>query len=148
MTYPTTELGTWASLVPHEGISVEAMVDEALGEFGGNFDTAAICAEYRTAINAALPGRVTLAGNDFYGPALDEDRDWDGAPDLPDIARIVANVDFWAIAARHERTNPEARATAMRAEADRLLGLGQDERILPDLYERLIQPRPWHEQPD
>lgn len=111
--YPTTELGSWASLVPREGITPESGVLEALGGHEDDYDLDGLLDAYRDAINAALPDRITLAGDQFYGPALAGDRDWDGAPDLPDIATAVEGADFWALAAQFER-QPEADRPTLR----------------------------------
>lgn len=100
--YPTTELGTWAALVPHEGTSVEDMISTALGEHAGGYDAGGLAVAFRAAVNAALPDQITLAGDIFYGPALAEDRAWDGAPALPDIDVLVEGIDFWEIAAQFE----------------------------------------------
>jgi hypothetical protein len=90
-----------------ESPSVEQYVDEAFGSEGPDgFNTAGIVSEFRNAINDALPPSVSLCGNEFYGPYYAADKDFDGYQltedgDL-DITGIIEDIDFWAIAARHD----------------------------------------------
>lgn len=100
----TTSYGSWASVTQTEGITLEAGVSEALGDFADDYDIEAVCAGYRAAINEGLPAGVVLAGNEFYGPAYPQDQDWDG--ELA-IKAIVEDVGFWEIAARYDRTANE-----------------------------------------
>ncbi|MFI0156174.1 hypothetical protein [Streptomyces lydicus] len=107
MSYTTTEFGTWANYGDQYNVSVEASVGDAIS--GGDADWrerleasgafARIVAEYRDAINAALPERVALAGNDFYGPHFKDDYTWDGELD---IAETVQGVDLMAIVERND----------------------------------------------
>jgi len=97
----TTSYGTWTNHANHLTAGVEHSVVEALGDFGADYDIDGIVADYRAAINAALPDSVTLSGDEFIGPAYDADHDWDG--DL-NITEIVEGVDFWGIVARHDTT--------------------------------------------
>ena len=90
----TTSYGTWNNLVDPRALSVEQTISEALGAFGADYDIDAIAADYRAAINAALPEGVSLNGNDFYGPYDKDDR--------LDIKSVVDSVDFWAIVAKHD----------------------------------------------
>ncbi|MDG4784368.1 type II toxin-antitoxin system prevent-host-death family antitoxin [Micromonospora sp. WMMD1102] len=101
----TTSYGTWAN-ADGSHLTVEDSVVVALGDHVSDYDVDAVAADYRAAINDALPDSVSLSGNDFYGPA--HDREFDGYPltehgDL-DLSAIVNGVDFWEIAARHDRT--------------------------------------------
>lgn len=101
----TTSYGTWCTKVDDLALTVEQTIAETLGD-ADEYDIDAIAADYRTAINKALPEGVTLAGNDFYGPYYTEDATW--GPELEDedgrldIKAIVLGVDLWAIAAKHE----------------------------------------------
>lgn len=101
----TTSYGTWNNRVDGDALTVEQTIAETLGD-ADEYDIDAIAADYRTAINKALPEGVTLAGNDFYGPYYTEDATW--GPELEDedgrldIKAIVGNIDLWAIAAEHE----------------------------------------------
>lgn len=113
----TTSYGTWNNQVEPYSLTVAQSVLEAFGSGEGveDFDLAAIEADYREAINNALPPHVTLTGDEFIGPAYDKDIDWTGYPveDVPagledevdaplDIKAIIDSIDFWEIAARHE----------------------------------------------
>jgi len=108
MTYTTTDYGSWYN---HAGApTVESYVADACDggdaewaeqmEKTGAFDR--IADDFRTAVNEALPDRVALCGDEFIGPAYDEDCTWDG--DL-DIAEIINDVDFWAIVEKHDVDN-------------------------------------------
>lgn len=66
-----------------------------LGDAADEFDTVAIEAELRQAIEAQLPSDVVLAGAFLYAP-YGSTHDWDA------IRARLADIDFWAIAARHE----------------------------------------------
>lgn len=94
----TTSYGSWFNHQGHE-LNIETSVVVALGDYGREYDVDAIARDWAEAINEALPHGVTLAGDEFYGPAYAEDRDWDG--DL-DITAAIEGVDFWAIAEKHE----------------------------------------------
>lgn len=101
----TTDYGTWANHGDSTNVSVEASIADALS--GGEADwrerveesgaAARIAADWRAAINAALPDGITLAGNRFYGP-------YDDRPDVDivDIVAVVAGVDLDAIIDRHD----------------------------------------------
>lgn len=95
---------TWIVTDPYEGIddpdrptrptgpgTVEETVTLLLGDYADWANIPAVAADYRAAINAALPDGVVLDGNEFHGPA--------GA--ALDIQATVDGVDFWAIAKRH-----------------------------------------------
>lgn len=103
-----TSYGTWNNNVEPFTLTVEQTVSEALGEFADEYDIPAIAAEYREQINAALPDSVSLCCNEFIGPYRQADTDFDGYPITEDgaldIKAIVASVDFWAIAERHDQT--------------------------------------------
>ena len=105
MTYIiTTSYGSWAQNVKHAEMTLEDTVLDALSDgHAGKTDTQGIIAAYREAINKALPDSVALCGDEFYGPALAKDEDFDGF-DLTedgtlDINAIVQAIDFWEIVA-------------------------------------------------
>ena len=101
----TTSYGTWCNRVDPYSLSVEQSVVEALGDYADDYDVEAIAADWRRAINEALPPGVSLVGNEFIGPAYPEANAFDGYPHdeySVDIRAIVESVDFWSIAARHE----------------------------------------------
>ena len=92
----TTSIGTWATVVGSTYGSMTQDIAGDLGEYAEDHDLDAIETDYRDAINAALPEGVTLAGDEFYGPAHE-------AIDRDAIREAVEGVDFWAIAERHAR---------------------------------------------
>lgn len=108
MAYITnTSYGTWNNHVDQYSTGLEHTVTEAFGSYGpDDFDFDAIVSDYRNAINDALPDSVTLAGDEFIGPAYADDQDFDGYPmdedGSLDIKAIVEDVDLWEIIARHE----------------------------------------------
>lgn len=132
----TTSYGTWCNQVDQYSTSVEHTVGEAFGSFGADdYDFDGIVRAYRDAINSALPDSVTLAGDEFIGPAYAEDQDWTGYPTVQgpdgledeyegslDIAAIVEDVDLNAVMKRHElwdasRVAQELGYTSKSAEA-------------------------------
>ena len=103
----TTSYGTWTSRVDPYSLSVEQTVREALGDYADQYDVDAIAADYRQAINQALPEGVSLCGDEFIGPYHSDDATW--GPELETEGRlnirvIVESVDFWGIVAKHEIT--------------------------------------------
>ncbi|WP_405149414.1 hypothetical protein OG589_14440 [Sphaerisporangium sp. NBC_01403] len=104
----TTTFGTWNNRVQDGELTVEQSVYVALGDYADDYDLDAVAADYRAAINDALPSSVSLCGDEFIGPYYAEDRDFDGYPtdedDRLDIKAIVEGIDFWAIAAEHDTT--------------------------------------------
>lgn len=105
----TTSYGTWYN---HTGsnLTVEADVADFIG--GGPSEWVAQCEAtgalekmvdaYRAAINAALPEGVSLAGDEFYGPAYEEDYAWEGELDL---AEIIQGIDLGDIVDEHDPDN-------------------------------------------
>jgi len=63
----TTDYGTWHNLMGGTTRTIDDYVREALDD-ESDYDVDAIVTEYRDAINEVLPDRVTLNGNDLYGP--------------------------------------------------------------------------------
>lgn len=102
----TTSYGTWNNRVEPSDLTVEQSVTVSLGDYASEYDIDEIVSEYRTAINAVLPAGVSLIGDEFIGPYSPADATW--GPELEDedgrlnIKAIVEDIDFWAIAARHE----------------------------------------------
>jgi hypothetical protein len=100
----TTSYGTWNDRVEPHSANFSTSVYEALGDFADDYDTDAIEADYRNAINEALPDGVSLCGDEFIGPAYDAD--FDGYPTDEygrlDIRTIVESVDFWEIVSKHD----------------------------------------------
>lgn len=90
----TTQYGSWNRADP-SSLTLADSVATALGGFVGDFDIDGICVDYRAAINESLPDGVSLLGDEFYGPWPHVD---------VDLRAIVAGVDFWAIAERHDTT--------------------------------------------
>lgn len=105
----TTSYGSWSRVAGQGGgsLTLHGTVEQALGNWPG-IDVDAVAADYRTAINQALPPPVSLCGDEFYGPAGYEVVDWesDGYPvdedGALDIAAVVDSVNFWAIVNRHD----------------------------------------------
>ena len=94
MTTVTAEYGSWNTL-SGTGLGEPAeSVAAALGEFAGDYDIDALTAEYVAAINSALPDGVSLNGREFYGPYPRRE---------VGIRAVVEAIDFWEIAARHEK---------------------------------------------
>jgi hypothetical protein len=100
MSDTTTSFGSWNSVSGRRSISLEQEIGGALGVWDENLTDAqvsAVITEWRGRINAALPPRVKLCGNEFYGPAYPEDDEFDGYPHDDDgnldIAAIIDQVD-------------------------------------------------------
>jgi hypothetical protein len=102
----TTIYGTWTTRVEPYSATFATSVYEALGDYADECDIDAIAADYRNAINEALPEGVALVGDEFIGPAYDADCDFDSYPTDEygrlDIKTIVESVDLWAIVAKHD----------------------------------------------
>lgn len=103
----TTNYGTWCNQVDQYNTSPEASLADFFGSEGADgFDFDAIVADYRQAINEALPDSVVLAGDQFYAPYYEADRDFDGYPldedGGLDIKAIVDDIDLNAIVERHQ----------------------------------------------
>ncbi|MFE3461387.1 hypothetical protein ACFXKD_27905 [Nocardiopsis aegyptia] len=78
------------------GLSPEDYVAGALGERGDDYDIEPLVVEFRDAVNAELPEGVSVRGDQVFGPEHDR-------PEV-DLVEAVEAVDFWAIAAKHDRT--------------------------------------------
>lgn len=106
----TTSYGTWNNKVDRYRLTVEQSVVEAFGAEGTDgFDLPAIVADYRAAINEALPQGVTLVGDEFIGPYRPEPDAFAGYPVDDDggldIKAIVDDIDLWAIIEKHDIRN-------------------------------------------
>lgn len=106
----TTSYGTWTNRCEPYAAGFAQSVRESLGDYADDYDLdgpEGLTRAYRDAINEALPPGVSLCGDEFIGPWKAADDAFDGYPltDLGglDIKAIVEDVDFWAIAARHEK---------------------------------------------
>lgn len=103
----TTSYGTWVNHGDDSNATVEASIADAINggdkdwrermESSGAMDD--IARDWREAINEALPEGVTLAGNDFYGPAYDADASWEGELKIADV---IKGIDLGAIIERHD----------------------------------------------
>lgn len=79
------------------GTTLTEDVEAAIVENIEDFDIPAIVADYREAIQGALPEGVTIHGEGIlYGP-------WSPYVEF-DRAEVLESVDFWAIVQRHDRT--------------------------------------------
>ncbi|OVZ99516.1 hypothetical protein B9W64_37625 [Streptomyces sp. CS159] len=110
----TSTYGTWCSRVNVYSNSpdddVVAVIDggspewrQALDETGA---LARMQADYRAAIDAALPADVALCGNEFIGPTEPEPGEFAGYPTdsagCLDFAAMVEPIDLEEIIARHD----------------------------------------------
>jgi len=101
----TTSYGTWNNLIDPRALAVEQTIYEALGDYADKYDIDIIAADYRDAINKALPEGVALVGDEFVGPYYAEDATWGDELEKDgrlDIKAIVDSVDLWAIVAEYE----------------------------------------------
>jgi len=85
--------------------TLHSEVEGALDNWPG-IDVDRVADAWREAINAALPDSVALCGDQFYGPAYEEDYDFDGYPQTTagrlDIAAIIDGIHFWDIVEQHD----------------------------------------------
>lgn len=110
----TTSYGTWNNRVAPYSTSPDADVDDYItgGDpewrdlliASGALDR--IKAEYRNAINAALPADIALCGDEFIGPAEPEDGEFDDYPTDEDgnldFVAMVEDIDLAEIIDRNE----------------------------------------------
>ena len=93
MTNETNTTTEYGQIVP---TTLTEDVTAALGEFENDYDIPEIVAEYRAAIQAALPEGFSVHGEGYlYGPWPRQSLDKDA---------VLEAVDFWAIAERHDTT--------------------------------------------
>lgn len=113
----TTSYGTWSSRVSTYSTSPDADVNDYVGtghpewrerlETSGALDK--IKADYRAAVNDALPPSISLCGDEFIGPHQPKDGEFDGYPtnedgDL-DFAAMIEGIDISEIVDRHDPDN-------------------------------------------
>lgn len=110
----TTSYGTWCSRVNTYSTSPDADVLDYIN--GGDDDwrtlleetgaLARIQADYRAAIDAALPPDVSLCGDEFIGPWQPDEDEFDGYPTdedgALDFAAMVEDIDLAEIVDRNE----------------------------------------------
>ncbi|MCX4792536.1 hypothetical protein OG369_42945 [Streptomyces sp. NBC_01221] len=110
----TTSYGTWCNRVNQYSPSPEADVLDYIN--GGDNDwqrrleasgaLELIQAEYRQAIDAALPDSVSLCGDEFIGPAEGDDDEFDGYPTdeygVLDFKAMVEDIDLEPIVDRND----------------------------------------------
>lgn len=126
----TTTYGHWTNLVDPAALTLERTVFEFISGADRDWITALkttgalnrIIADYREAINNALPPGVALSGSEFIGPFEHDPAEWAGYPvtetgDL-DIAAIVAGVDLSAIVERHDPDKQTPYTYAIETSAD------------------------------
>lgn len=116
----TTSYGTWNNRVSPYSTSPEADIADSMG--GGDYEwrelmensgaVAAIAAEYRAAIEAALPADVSLCGEEFIGPAYPDADDEEAWRDYPrdedgslDFKAAIDGIDLMAIIEEHDVDN-------------------------------------------
>jgi len=126
----TTTYGHWTTLVDHTSSTLERTVLEFISGADRDWISALkttgalyrIIADYRAAINEALPHNVALSGNEFIGPFEHAPDAWDGYPTTEDgdldIAAIVESVDLSAIVARHDPDKQTPYTYAIETSAD------------------------------
>lgn len=100
----TVRYGSWLSYGDTQRRSVESTVEayllqhchEPLDDLKENGTFTKIVADYRDAINKALPNRVDLVDDEFFGPANPVDFTWERGE--LDLRGIVKQVDLAEIA--------------------------------------------------
>jgi hypothetical protein len=115
----TTSYGTWCNRVAPYSTSPDTDVIDYIS--GGDRDwlervetsgaLEAMQAAFRAAINAALPGSISLCGDEFIGPAYPDENEFDGYPADEDGAldykAIVESIDLAGIIDAHAPLTPE-----------------------------------------
>jgi len=91
------DYGLWSDFAP--GRDPESYVEDARGVDSATCEMYAVAAEFRRAVNAALPDGVTLAGNMFLGPSEDVECEWDSPLD---ITAIISSIDLEPIIKAHQ----------------------------------------------
>jgi hypothetical protein len=114
MTTETTSYGTWCNRVNALSDSPDDDVRDYVGtgdpDWRERLETTGALeqmkADYRAAIDAALPPSVTLCGKEFIGPAHPDDGEFDGYPvnefGSLDIKAMLSDIDLAAIVERHD----------------------------------------------
>lgn len=110
----TTSYGTWCNQASTYSTSPEADILDYIN--GGDSEWRSLMAasgaleaiqdDYRAAINEALPGSVSLSGDEFIGPYQPDDDEWEGYPvdefGSLDIKAICEGIDLEPILQRHD----------------------------------------------
>lgn len=113
----TTGYGTWCNRISPFSTSPENDILDYINggdpdwrermETSGALDR--ISAEYRQAIEAALPPGISLCGEEFIGPAHPEDGEFDGYTDdedgTVDLRALIEEIDLAAIIDRNDVDN-------------------------------------------
>lgn len=97
----TTSYGDFTGNVADSGASkgMADYVTTSLGDFANDYDLDGLIEEYRGAINEQLDSTgISLNGDEFYGPYPRPENSTEV------IADAIGAVDFWEIAARHDKT--------------------------------------------
>lgn len=101
------QYGSWARAYRSSITTLADTVAAALtasGDLIPQSDIDRVAQAWRSAINTALPERVALHGDEFYGPAYPHAWEWEGYPVTEDgwldFRAIIDGVDFWEIVAR------------------------------------------------
>lgn len=110
----TTSYGTWCNRVSPYSTSPDADVLDYINGGDNDWQTLLdasgalrqIQAEYREAINAALPDSVSLCGDEFIGPAYPDDDEFAGYPvdddGVLDFKAMVEGIDLAPIVDRND----------------------------------------------
>lgn len=114
MSDETTSYGTWSNKVDTYSSGPDGDVMEYISSGGSDWYTRLresgaierIKAEYREAIEKALPPDISLCGNEFIGPARPEEGEFDGYPTngfgALDFKAMIGNVDLDSIVERND----------------------------------------------
>lgn len=115
----TTGCGSWCNHGDRSNVSVEATIADAVSgadldwlermEATGAFDR--IAADYRTAIDEALPRGISISGNEFIGLHRTDPEYTDEIADF-DIGEAIRGIDLQAIINRHDVDLTETRQGA------------------------------------
>lgn len=106
-----TTLGTWLTL-GDGSLTMEETVTAVVGDHAEDFDMPALVEAWRSAIDAALPTGITLAGNEFYGPIGLSDAE------MAELRDKIASVELTPLLPRHGKSASEEmrRVTALIVE--------------------------------
>lgn len=105
----TTDCGTWCNHGDNSNVSVEASIADAIN--GGDSDwqermetsgaLERVAADYRDAINEALPDGIWLTGNDFICLHHSDPNYTDEIADF-DISEAIEKIDLFEIVEKHD----------------------------------------------
>lgn len=114
MSDETTSYGTWGSKVDTYSSGPDADVTEYISSGGSDWYTRLkesgaierIKAEYREAIEKAIPPDISLCGDRFIGPAYPEEGEFNGYPTngfgALNFKAMIADIDLGAIIDRND----------------------------------------------